>query len=132
MVQDLNQVFTSRWLAELFPQERTDRFFDALLGDSDDGAYDIRLTFESLDRNRLNFAFELHQRPGRCLACNLTHGLPMVFSRHPVINVSELVAAIDKRLDGAASCQDWNIGATETINRGLHRIPLVITLAERI
>ncbi|MBI9082589.1 MAG: hypothetical protein JEZ11_03270 [Desulfobacterales bacterium] len=89
----------------------------------------LRIVFSA---DHPEFAFELQQRPGRCLACNLTYGLPQVFSHHPVINVAGLVAAIDKKLDGTANCQDWQICATEEIDRSLHRIPLVITLIKKV
>ena len=40
-------VFTPSCLEGLFPaEERTAAFFDALFGDAEDGAYDIRLTFQ--------------------------------------------------------------------------------------
>ena len=38
---DWKQIFSRTTLRELFPQERTDAFFDALFGDASEGAYDI-------------------------------------------------------------------------------------------
>ena len=69
---------------QLFPHDLADRFFEALYGDTEEGAYDIRLKFKGQKQDRLEFEFQLKQRPGKCLACNLTYGLPNVFSRHPV------------------------------------------------
>ena len=60
---------------------RTDEFFEALYGDAAEGPYDILLKFKGENKNTLHFEFQLKQRPGRCLACNLTYGLPVVFSR---------------------------------------------------
>ena len=71
---------------------------------------------------------QLHERPGRCLACNLTHGLPQVFSRHPIINVNGLVKEIDTLLGDTVSCKDWSLGYTEQRGRSLHVIPIKISL----
>ena len=81
------QLFTQRALRELFPRDRADLFFEGLYGDSSEGAYDINLVFKGQDRDTLEFEFQLEQRPGKCLACNLTYGLPEVFSRHPMIDI---------------------------------------------
>lgn len=74
-------VFTPECLNDLFPIQRTNDFFDALFGDAEEGAYDIRLVVdpEESDDGELHFYFELHQRAGRCLVCSLTYGLPQVF-----------------------------------------------------
>ena len=76
-------VFTPECLNDLFPIQRTNDFFDALFGDAEEGAYDIRLVVdpEESDDGELHFYFELHQRAGRCLVCSLTYGLPQVFER---------------------------------------------------
>ena len=62
-------VFTPECLNDLFPIQRTNDFFDALFGDAEEGAYDIRLVVdpEESDDGELHFYFELHQRAGRCL-----------------------------------------------------------------
>ena len=84
------EIFTDDVLRELFPAQRADDFFEALFGDASEGAYDISLVFTGCNEqsNTLHFNLDLHERPGCCLACNLTYGLPEVFSRHPVINIS--------------------------------------------
>ena len=127
----LQQLFTPAKLAELLPPGRADEFFEALLGDAAEGAYDIRLSFKQYDPsdNTLEFLLELHERPGKCLACNLTYGLPEVFSRHPLLNIKGLVAEIDKVLGPAASCREWRLGATRQASKALHQIPLIISLA---
>jgi hypothetical protein len=124
------QIFTPTALATLFPPERTNDFFDALFGDAEEGAYDITLSFDGydVDKQRLSFWLNLHERPGRCLACNLTQGLPEVFKRHPVINVKGLVEAIGSLLGDGLVCEDWQLGRTLQKDRSLHCIPLEIKL----
>ena len=121
-------VFNQDNLKKLFPRERADRFFEALFGDSTEGAFDISLGFVKQTSNSLQFEFHLAQRPGRCLACNLTAGLPVVFSRHPVINVKGLAEQIDQLLAGQSRCTDWRLGATREVSKELHVIPLTISL----
>jgi hypothetical protein len=121
-------IFTPDTLQRLFPKERANEFFDALFGDASEGAYDISLAYRGTERNTLLMDLLLHERPGCCLACNLTQGLPQVFSRHPVINISGLVKEIDSLLGDAVSCKDWTLGYTEQRSRSLHVIPIKIML----
>ena len=124
------QVFTNKVLRELFPPDRADSFFEALFGDAGEGAYDIELGFEGHDlrTGELRFALNLRQRPGHCLACNLTYGLPEVLSRHPVIDIKGLVGKIEQLLGGAMRCGDWRLGPTVQQDRALHVIPLTIAV----
>ena len=124
------QLFTAATLARLFPPTRADQFFDALFGDASEGAYDIHLAYQGFDPaiDRLRFALTLTERPGRCLACNLTYGLPEVFSRHPIINLNGLVAEIDALLGAVATCGTWKIGVTQATTKNSHTIPLTIQL----
>ena len=126
--RDYQTLFTETALENIFPGDRADHFFEALYGDSDEGAYDIRLAFTGQADKHLNFEFQLHQRPGKCLACNLTYGLPDVLGRHPVIDIKGLVNKIDTLLDGRAACSGWKIGKTREVSRKLHVIPLMIEL----
>jgi hypothetical protein len=121
-------LFSQDKLDSLFPMERSNQFFEALFGDSEEGAYDIRLAFKEIQSNTLLFELELHQRPGKCLACNLTYGLPKVFSRHPIIDINGLVDQLDKLLDGQARCKDWQLGRVREVSRQLHVMPLMIDL----
>lgn len=115
-------------LDSIFPsKERTDAFFDALFGGAEEGAYDIRLVCRTVEANRAALAFELHQRPGKCLACNLTYGLPQVFQRHPVLNVAGVARAVADHLGWTEV--SWKLGATEEISRELHAIPLLLQKA---
>jgi hypothetical protein len=129
-MQTIAEKFTEETLTAIFPAERSDAFFDALFGDAEEGAYDIRLVFKGLgsEGKTLLFELELHERPGKCLACNLTHGLPEVFSRHPVINIKGIVQEIDRLLGDSASCAGWKLGTTRSVSRNLHTIPLTVSI----
>jgi hypothetical protein len=123
-------LFTKDTLARLFPPTRADQFFDALFGDANEGAYDIKLAYQGHDQgtDQLRFELTLVERPGRCLACNLTYGLPEVFSRHPIINIKGLVTEVDTLLGAAATCTTWKLGTTQTTSKSIHTIPLTIHL----
>ena len=126
--ETLHSVFSQEKLDAIFPPGRSNEFFDALFGDPDEGAYDIRLAFDRAEDNRLHFNFELHQRPGRCLACNLTHGLPKVFERHPIIDVRGIVEQIDALMDHQGRCSGWRLGKSREITRKIHAVPLIIDI----
>ena len=128
--ENFNQLFSSETIEQIFSENKADQFFDALYGDSSEGAYNIRLVFKEHANNMLIFEFHLTQRPGKCLRCNLTYGLPDVFSRHPIINVKGMVIKIDTLLNGQGKCIDWKLGRTIEISNELHVIPLVITLGD--
>lgn len=120
------QVLDKEFLAEVFPARRTEEFFDALFGGAEEGAYDISLVCRELTSDTARLAFELHERPGKCLVCNLTYGLPQVFKRHPVLNVAGVVRAVAERLGWNPDETSWSLGSTEEISRKLHCIPLTI------
>ncbi len=115
-------------LQKLFPKKRSNDFFEALFGDASEGAYDIELAYGSINGNTLTMDLKLHERPGCCLVCNLTQGLPQVFSRHPIINVAGIVAEIDTLLGEDASCKEWSLGHTEQRQKSMHIIPINISL----
>lgn len=117
-------------LRKIFPPERSDQFFDALFGDASEGSYDIELGFRNATDNRLTLELVLHERPGCCLACNLTHGLPQVFSKHPIINISGVVQEIGSLVINGKSCDSWSLSHTEQRSRSQHVIPLVIELSD--
>ncbi len=124
---DLAQIFTREKLDELFPKERADAFFDALFGGAEDGAYDISVDFVGQEGDAAEFAFMLRQRPGKCLACNLTYGLPQVFTRHPVINVRGFAESVAREAQRDPGGVRWELGATREHSRSLHSIPLHIS-----
>jgi hypothetical protein len=127
-IESFDDVFTRDMLKKLFPGDRSDRFFDALYGDATEGAYDISLQFKEHRKNSLQFEFHLKQRPGKCLGCHLTFGLPQIFSRHPIINVNGIVQEIEQLIGGRATCTDWQLGMTRVVSGELHVIPLVLFL----
>ncbi len=117
-------IFTEEKLEALFPAERADAFFEALFGDAEEGAYDIALGYEGVYGDALNFQLRLTQRPGKCLVCNLTYGLPQVFSRHPIINVQGIADAVAEAVGKEKAT--WKLGSTKEVSNKLHIIPLVI------
>lgn len=126
---EVSEVFTKDTLAQLFPAAKADDFFEALYGDVSEGAYDISLEYSSFRDNCLVLEFHLKQRPGKCLACNLTHGLPTVFSRHPIINLNGITEQINTLLGEGISCTGWEIGNTQEISNRLHILPVTFQLA---
>ena len=123
-------IFNEQVLKELLPPQLSDNFFEALYGAAEEGAYDISLAFREHDpgQNTLVFELQLHERPGKCLACNLTYGLPEVFSRHPLINLKGIVEKIEGILGGETKCVSWELGTTDTPASSMHAIPLTIRL----
>jgi hypothetical protein len=121
----LDQVLTQDYLDTLLPAQLTDQFFEALYGEASDGAYDIKLEFITANDKRIVLAFNLTQRPGKCLVCNLTYGLPTVFSRHPLINIKGMVAKI---VEKGVKIKDWRLGETEEQNSTFHTIPFYLNL----
>ena len=128
-----SSLITNNDLEIIFPENKADNFFDALYGDADDGAYDITLKYKDYEDKLLTLEFHLIQRPGKCLVCNLTYGLPQVFSKHPIINISEIVKKIEtlfKEKKEDKKCASWELGRTFEISRELHIIPLIISITE--
>jgi hypothetical protein len=123
-----NDIFTQDVLQTLFPEERADQFFEALFGDAAEGTFDIGLEFNAHSHDRLEFELHLKQRPGKCINCSLTYGLPDVFSRHPIININGLIQDIQQRLKGRANCIDWQLGFTREVSGELHIIPFTVFL----
>jgi hypothetical protein len=76
----------------------------------------------------LSFELQLHERPEKCLACNLTYGLPEVFSRHPLLNIKGMVEKIESLLGEETKCISWELGTTQTPASNMHIIPLTIRL----
>jgi hypothetical protein len=127
--KNISGVLTQEVLQKLFPADKADQFFDALYGDASDGAYDISLEFSDYNEHNkeLRLEFQLHERPGKCLACNLTYGLPEVFSRHPILNVKGLVGKIAET--AGMQVNNWSLGMTSSVSKNLHTIPLILNLA---
>jgi hypothetical protein len=124
----IKTVLTKENLEKIFPRQRANDFFEALFGDADEGAYDIELAYREHNGSTLVMDLLLHERPNCCLACNLTQGLPQVFSRHPIININGVVRDLDTLLGNDFKCGDWTLGYTEQYSRSLHAIPITIAL----
>ena len=122
-----DQIFNPANLDEIFPPSITDAFFEAMFGDAEEGAYDIRLRFEGQGPKELRFAFHLMQRPGMCLACNLTYGLPQVFTRHPLLAVGKLAQTLAGQVSAVPAT--WALSSTREVSRSLHVIPFTIKIA---
>lgn len=126
-----NIPLTQAALDAIFPAERTAAFFDALYGEAEEGAYDIRLLLREAEAGRVLLAYELRRRPGKCLVCSLTYGLPQVFQRHPVIDLAGTVKEVGRLMGWPPESVQWTLGRTEEHDSALHRIPLEIRAAER-
>jgi len=120
-----DKVFTQDFLNQLLPSTLSDQFFEALYGDASEGAYDISLDYLSTDSQQIILCFKLVQRPGKCLVCSLTYGLPNVFSRHPLININNIIKKIEKK---GIKIKEWRLGNTQEENSLLHTIPLYLDL----
>lgn len=125
-MSDTGTPLTQAALDALFPKDRADAFFDALYGEAEDGAYDIALTLKDASPDTLHLAFELRQRPGKCLVCSLTYGLPQVFERHPIINLKGLAPQVAALAGWDPTSVTWSLGRTEECGAQLHRIPLTL------
>ena len=121
---------TDQFLETLFPAGRADEFFDALYGGAEVGAFDIGLRCAGFNKanNTLILEFVLTERPGHCMACNLTYGLPQVFERHPIINLKGIVEEIGKKLEPDWSVEEWIIGSTQVVDQKVNTIPVFIKL----
>lgn len=126
-IDRFKEVFNEESLSKLLPETRSDEFFEALYGDASEGAYDISLAYVKADDKIVEFELQLKQRPGKCLACNLTYGLPEVFSRHPLINIKGIVSEIERMMGNDVPISGWKIGHTREKSRQLHTVPLILT-----
>jgi hypothetical protein len=125
-------LITDDFLREIFPPGKANSFFEALYGGAEEGAFDIHLISQGFDEGRsmLLLGFRLTERPGKCMACSLTYGLPPVFKRHPVIDVRGIVEKIAGSLSPHWNVMQWDIGATQTIESNVNIIPLGLSLEQ--
>ena len=131
MSGDINTLLEPDQLRRLFPPQKADEFFEALYGDRAEGAYDLELTFSGQgEGGGLLFELLLKQRPGHCLACNLTYGLPKVFEKHPVIDLKGLARDISRHLGRDGGEAFWQIYPTRVISSRMHAVPLILNLPE--
>jgi hypothetical protein len=128
---EFDEIFSKDVLTEIFPIDKADQFFELLYGDADEGAYDIDLSYNGFHSGQLEFMFNLRRRPGKCLACNLTYGLPKVFSRHPTVDIEGLVQKFKQSMKETIEITHWQLGETREISRDLHIIPLKVFIQEK-
>jgi hypothetical protein len=126
----MNELFTNEFLQELFPRGKDDEFFDALYGGAEEGAFDISLTFGSFEpeTGRLILEYRLTERPGKCMACSLTYGLPQVMERHPIIDLKGTVEKICQRIGPCWSVEGWTLGRTTPYAPKVNVIPFILQL----
>ncbi len=125
--KDFSEILNAEALQNIFPPQRSNDFFEALFGDAKDGAYDIELSYAGCNGEDLVLELLLHQRPGCCLACNLTQGLPQVFGRHPVIDIKGVVQKVQELLGDRVRLDSWRLGSTEQRRTDMHVIPVIIS-----
>lgn len=127
---DMHTLFADAVCDNIFPPSKSNEFFEALFGDASEGAYDIQLRYEGYDESggKLHFVLNLLERPGCCLVCNLTYGLPEVFTRHPLLNIKGVAQEVDTLLGDTCSTTGWTLGSTRSTSKSLHQIPLIIDL----
>ncbi len=127
----VEKLITDKFLKGLFPPERADEFFEALYGGAETGAFDIALKYKGFNEPEgiLFLEFILTERPGKCMACSLTQGLPPVFQRHPLIDIKNIVKKIDERISDW-TVEDWSIGSTTTQSSNKNSIPLMLKLTK--
>ncbi len=125
-----DSLITDEFLNGLFPPEKADEFFDALYGGAETGAFDISLRCAGFNKENdiLVVEFVLTERPGKCMACNLTYGLPQVFERHPIINLKNIINSIEQKLSPNWKVLEWQIGSTQVIDSKVNTIPVFIKL----
>lgn len=127
MSEDNGPNIDQAWLEERFPPEKSDEFFEAIYGGAEEGAYTIVPVLKKLTPERALLELELRRRPGQCLKCSLTYGLPEVFRRHPLLNISGFAGEIAQKLGWKNYY--WELGETEEHGDSLHSVPLVIKRA---
>ncbi len=127
---NIENIFTHEFLDKLFPPEKADEFFEALYGGAEAGAFDIALEFLEFNeaKNELMLEFILTERPGMCMACSLTYGLPQVFQRHPVINLKGIIDSIAQKLAPHWKVESFGLGSTAVKSPTVNSIPLRISL----
>lgn len=127
MTEKSDSTIDNAWIEEIFTPEKTDEFFDAIYGGAEEGVYTIVPVIKKLMPDMALLAFELRRRPGQCLKCSLTYGLPEVFRRHPLLNVAGLAREIAHKVGW--NNYSWELGETEEHGDDLHSIPFIVKRA---
>ncbi len=103
-------------------------FFEAFYF-GEEPAYHLQLGWGESTGELVRLELQLHARPGKCLACNLTWGLPQVLEKHPLLNLNKTVQDVEKLLPKGYKVKKWYLGHTEERSPELHVIPLIIELS---
>jgi len=126
-MHDLKEIFNEKVLKQLLPPERIEAFFEAFYF-GEEPAYHLQLGWGESTEGLVRLELQLHARPGKCLACNLTWGLPQVLEKHPLLNLDKTVQDFEKLLPQGHKVKKWYLGHTEERSPELHVIPLLIEL----
>lgn len=115
------------FIKSLLPAERVEEFFEAFYF-GEEPAYFLELGLREWnpEAGKIVLELRLKARPGKCLACNLTSGLPDVFKRHPILNLAGVAEEVVNRLGDGFRLESWELGWTERLNPDLHVVPMVI------
>ncbi len=124
-MKEIEAFFTPETLEELLPREQVEAFFEAFYF-GEEPAYDLALGFGGIQGNVLRLELLLKARPGQCLACNLTWGLPEVFARHPMLDLAGMIKRLEDKLSYAV--ESWELGPTEERGPDLHVVPVFVRL----
>ncbi|OAG27843.1 hypothetical protein [Thermodesulfatator autotrophicus] len=120
-----------KWIKSLLPEERVQEFFEAFYFGEEPAYYlDLGLREWRPEKGRVVLELRLTARPDKCLACNLTSGLPPVLKKHPILNLAGIVSEIAQKLEPGYKVDSWDLGWTEEVNHDLHVIPLVIKVSK--
>ncbi len=116
----------------LLPSEKVEEFFEAFYF-GEEPAYHLELDLRDwdLEKGVLTLELRLIARPGKCLACNLTSGLPDVFRRHPILNLAGVAENAVRLLGDGYALQAWELGWTEQVNADLHVVPFIIRVKKK-
>ncbi len=123
-------MFSREVLQKALPRERIEAFLEAFYF-GEEPAYDMELAFGHFDSQEklLTLEIRLRARPGQCLACNLTWGLPRVFRQHPLLDLASTVKTVEAHLPNGWRVREWDVGFTEERGPDLHVIPLWLRLS---
>ncbi|WP_457755736.1 hypothetical protein [Thermodesulfatator indicus] len=80
------------WVKSLLPKERVNEFFEAFYFGEEPAYYlELGLREWKPEEGKIVLELRLSARPGKCLVCNLTSGLPPVLKKHPILNLKGIV-----------------------------------------
>ncbi len=126
-MQGIEKLLGPETLNELLPRQNVESFFESFYF-GEEPAYDLSLGFGGISGDLLRLELLLKARPGQCLACNLTWGLPEVMAKHPMLDLAGMIKRLEEKL--AVNVASWELGPTEERGADLHVIPILVRLAK--